>query len=122
GTRQFIAVQLPELLPGTLKSELQTIAELARYRLVQAAKGYSARKQDLGFRTYKLSDTSFAKWQMTSDVTETKLEQHLLNLRESADDQASQDALLTELLLKRGYSLTEQIDELNIAGLEICSV
>ena len=50
------------------------------------------------------------------------LEQHLLDLRDSADDDATPDALLTELLLKQGYSLTEQISEAEVAGLdaEVC--
>lgn len=135
GSRQFILVQLPEPTPEKSEARLKgykTISQLARTRLDLA--GLAALKVlenkaehrekplDIGYRSYKLSDTNFAKWQLSSDVAETELEQHLLSLRESADDQASQDDLMTELLLKRGYSLTEQIDDLDVAGLEIHGV
>ena len=50
------------------------------------------------------------------------MEQHLLDLRDSADDGASQDDLLTELLLKLGHSLTETITTKTIKGLEVREV
>lgn len=50
------------------------------------------------------------------------LEQHLLDLRDSANDDASADDLLVELLLKQGHSLTEKIAPIEIAGLELRSV
>ena len=59
---------------------------------------------------------------MTSDVDVTALEQHLLDLRDSADDDATLDSLLTEVLLKQGYSLTERIDDVEIDGLNLKSV
>lgn len=135
GTRRHIQVQLPEPVPAETVAEgagFATISEITRKRIELA--GDRVRRErgvhlsdrlaalDVGFRTYKLSDTNFAKWRLTSDVSESELEQHLLNLRESADDQAPQEALLTELLLKRGYSLTEQVDVFDVAGLEIHGV
>ena len=41
-----------------------------------------------------------------------------MDLRESASDLASIDQLLAEVLLKQGYSLSEQIRSINIDGLE----
>mgnify|MGYP000866746425 CR=1 FL=1 len=64
---------------------------------------------DVGFRSYKLADTNFAKWRLSSDVEEDALQQHLLSLRDSATDDATADDLLTEILLKQGYSLSEAI-------------
>ncbi|WP_044496526.1 site-specific DNA-methyltransferase [Nesterenkonia massiliensis] len=134
-SRRHIQVQLPEPLDEkdeAHKAGFRTIADISRKRISLAAgkiredyrenlenRGVSI---DLGFRSFRLADTNFAKWRLTSDVAETELEQHLLSLRESADDQASQEALLTELLLKRGYSLTEQVDVFDVAGLEIHGV
>ena len=47
----------------------------------------------------------------------------MLDLRESSSaDDASVDALLVEILLKQGYSLTEEISSLTIADLEVRSV
>jgi adenine-specific DNA-methyltransferase len=43
-------------------------------------------------------------------------------MRDSADDDAAPESLLTELLLKQGYSLTEQIGDREVEGLPLKSV
>lgn len=121
--RRFIMVQLPEPTPEdseARKAGFATIADISRKRIELA--GEKIGQGDTGFRTYKLTDTHFAKWRVTSDVTPTQLEQHLLDLRDSADDSASQDDLLTEVLLKLGHSLSETIATKTIAGLEVHEV
>lgn len=123
GNRRFIMVQLPEPTPEgseARKAGFATIADISRKRIQLA--GEKIGKGDTGFRAYKLADTHFAKWRVTSEVTPTQLEQHLLDLRDSADDDASQDDLLTELLLKLGLSLTETIATRTIAGLDVREV
>lgn len=123
GNRRFIMVQLPEPTPEdseARKAGFATIADISRKRIQLA--GEKIDRSDTGFRAYKLTDTHFAKWRLTSDVTPTQLEQHLLDLRDSADDDASQDDLLTELLLKLGLSLTETIATKTIAGLDVREV
>jgi adenine-specific DNA-methyltransferase len=123
GNRRFIMVQLPEPTPedsDARKAGFATIADISRKRIDLA--GENIGKGDTGFRAYKLTDTHFAKWRVTSDVTPTQLEQHLLDLRDSADDAASQDDLLTELLLKLGLSLTETVTKKTIAGLDVREV
>lgn len=123
GNRRFIMVQLPEPTPEDSEARkvgFATIADISRKRIQLA--GEKIGKGDTGFRAYKLADTHFAKWRVTSDVTPTQLEQHLLDLRDSADDEASQDDLLTELLLKLGLSLTETIATKTIAGLDVREV
>jgi len=77
---------------------------------------------DTGFRSFFLSETNFAKWQVQNDVELGKLEQHILDLRESARDGANAEILLCEILLKQGYSLTEQISSIEISGLKVSSV
>lgn len=123
GNRRFIMVQLPEPTPEdseARKAGFATIADISRKRIQLA--GEKIGVGDTGFRAYKLADTHFAKWRVTSEVTPTQLEQHLLDLRDSADDEASQDDLLTELLLKLGLSLTETIATKTIAGLDVREV
>ena len=123
GNRRFIMVQLPEPTPEdseARKAGFATIADISRKRINLA--GQKIGKGDIGFRAFKLTDTHFAKWRVTSEVTPTQLEQHLLDLRDSADDDASQDDLLTELLLKLGLSLTETIITKTIAGLDVREV
>lgn len=127
GLRRFIQVQLPEPIPersAALAAGYETISQLSRNRIgrVGEAIGMGSSSSDVGFRSYRLSDTSFSRWRVASDVETTKLEQHLLDLRDSADDDATPDALLTELLLKQGYSLTERIGDAEVEGLSLKSV
>lgn len=135
GSRKYIQVQLPEPVPDVkeLKAlEITTIAGLARHRMSVTGELLKARDEekatdgsgrlDIGFRSYNLIDTNFAKWRITSDIEANALEQHLLTLRDSSDDDANPDDLLTEILLKQGYSLTERIVPVKIAGLDVRSV
>ena len=114
------------------KAGYETIADISRERIRRAGAAIVAEKEgqldsgenplDVGFRSYKLNASNFAKWQVTSEVEAGKLGEHLLSLRGSADDDATPDDLLTEVLLKQGYSLSEQISKVDIAGLELHSV
>lgn len=129
GGRRYVLVQLPEPVEiGSTAAEqgFQTIADIARARIKRASQRLEAQLtgqgRDTGFRAFRLTDTNFAKWHVASDADASKLEQHLFDLRDSADDNANPDALLTEILLKQGYSLTEQIDDTEIDGLTLKSV
>jgi adenine-specific DNA-methyltransferase len=134
GNRKFILVQLPEPLDENSearKAGLTNISDISRKR-IKAAIAYLTQEKknlfdkekapDLGFRSYKLSDTNFSKWRVTSDVESTELEQHILNLRDSASDDAHPNELLTEILLKQGYSLTEEINEIEVSGLSLKTI
>lgn len=133
--RRHIQVQLPEPTPENSeahKAGYSTISELSRERIRRAgekirqdfSEQLSKRNTplDVGFRAYQLSDTSFSKWQVSSDTPANELEQHLLELRESANDNATPADLFVELLLKQGYSLTEDIGDVSIAGLDFKTV
>ena len=128
-SRRFYVVQLPEPLPvdspGRAKG-WNNIAEITRRRLELAGKKVSAsltgQAVDTGFRSYALADTNFTKWRVSSDVDASALEHHLLDLRDNADDDATPESLLTELLLKQGYSLTERIGDAELDGLKLKTV
>jgi adenine-specific DNA-methyltransferase len=135
GNRRYIAVQLPEPTDNesaAFKAGYRRISEITRERLRRAGDAAVARhasaiegrggQVDIGFRSFSLSDTNFTKWQVASDSDASELEQHLLDLRDSADDDATPDSLLTELLLKQGYSLTELISDYEVDGLKLKSV
>jgi adenine-specific DNA-methyltransferase len=135
GSRRHIQVQLPEPVDPESeagKAGFGTIADIARERIRRAgekikeefAEQLAGREAplDVGFRSYKLSDTSFVKWRETSAAEQNALEERLAGLRGSADDDATPEMLLTELLLKQGYSLTESVSEVEIAGLKVWSV
>ena len=128
GTRKFIMVQLPEPTPEdseASRSGLSSIADISRKRIdlagekIKHARGLGSQGLDTGFRAFKLADTNFSKWRLSSDVEEGALQQHLLGLRDSATDDATADELLTEILLKQGYSLTESVSAAEIGGLDV---
>ena len=128
-------MQLPEPTPaGSAAQEagFQTIAEISRERIRRAGKKIlenevskpdgRADSLDIGFRAYKLVDTNFAKWRADSSLSEEELADLFAGMGESADDDARPEALLTEVLLKLGFSLTEQVERVDVAGLEAFSV
>ncbi|WP_024441287.1 site-specific DNA-methyltransferase [Mycobacterium sp. UM_WGJ] len=132
GTRQHIQVQLPEPTPddsAARKAGYETIAAVGRARINLAGNNIasSAAGQlengsaplDIGYRSYGLADTNFSKWRLSSDVEEGALQQHLLSLRDSATDEATADELVTEILLKQGYSLTEAVSPAEVGGLDV---
>jgi len=136
GNRRHIQVQLPEPTPGDSAARAEGfahVAALARRRIELAGERISGTAPgeqhvlgqsavDVGFRAYRLIDTNFSKWRVASDVEPDALEQRLLDLRESAEDTASPDDLLTELLLKQGHSLIEDVRDIDVAGLDMRSV
>lgn len=135
GSRKFILVQLPEPTPEDSSARMAgyaTISEVTRERLMLVSQKLATHNQnqvfdsnpdaDFGFRSYKLTNTSFQKWLVESDTDRTKLEEHLFSLKDSANDAASADELLTEILLKNGYSLSENVKTVLIGDLAWLSV
>lgn len=131
GARRFIQVQLPEPIPEESeagRAGFRTIADISRNRILLAGQtteketkdhiGFGSQTIDRGFRSYSLADTGFAKWRVASDVDRSTLEQHLFDLRDSADYLANEDDLLTEVLLRLGYSLSEALETVIISGTE----
>ncbi len=135
GNRKHIMVQLPE--PTDEKSEAfkagyKKISDIARERINRAGEKIKAdfadklakrdTPLDVGYRTYKLADTNFTKWQgaPTGDLTE--LQARLDLMRESSNDDASEEDLLTEVLLKMGLPLTTRTQEREVAGLRVYQV
>lgn len=135
GNRHFIQVQIPEPTPTGSEARAQgfsDISAISRARIAGAGHQMSAAQRegldvpnqihDFGFRSFRLSDSSFSKWRVPSDIDADELEEQLLGLRDSADDDATPDDLLTEILLKQGFSLTDQIKPLEIGGLDMRAV
>lgn len=135
GSRRHIQVQLPE--PTDEKSDahkagFKTISDIAKERIRRAAEkikvdfaGKITEREsyfDFGFRVYKLAESNFTKWQSQSDTDKDSLQQHLLDIRESSNNAAAEEDLLTEVLLKQGISLTAPISHADVAGLSVWTV
>ena len=128
-SRRWIAVQLPEPIEEgkpAADAGFTNIADLCRSRIDRAGvvvrEELSGQGVDVGWRAFELADTCFSKWRVASDEDTTQVEQQLLNLGDSADDDATSVSLLTEILLKQGYSLTEEIGDAEVNGLKLKSV
>lgn len=128
-------MQLPEPTPeGSVAREagFETIADISRERIRRAGEKILEEESskldgrpdspDVGFRAYKLVDTNFTKWRADSGLSEDELVGLFADLADSADDHARPEALLTEVLLKLGFSLTEKIEAVEVAGLSVFSV
>jgi adenine-specific DNA-methyltransferase len=135
GNRRFISVQLPEPLANKTQADgasFERISDISRARIdragrriqetLESEKDSQSTPLDLGFRAYTLVDSNFAKWSVDSSISEEELQQEVLALENSANKEASVEELLTEVLLKQGLSLTEKIEEVEIAGLSLCAV
>jgi adenine-specific DNA-methyltransferase len=132
GSRKHIQVQLPE--PTDEKSEAykagyKKISDIARERINRAgariktdfADKLKERKTpfDVGYRTYKLSDTNFTKWQGSATADLGEVQRRLDLMRDSANDNASEADLLVEVMLKMGLPLTTRTTEQSVSGLTI---
>lgn len=138
GNRQYICVQLPE--PTDEKSEAyksgyKNIAEISKERIRRASAKIKAEAAeqtdlltedkatlDLGFRVFKLQKSNFSVWDSTHTTDPTQialqLEQHIDHIA----PEASQQAILFELLLKSGYELTTSIETLTLADKTVYSI
>ena len=123
GNRQWICVQLPEQTDGkseAYKAGYRTIADIARERIRRAGAKIRADQADklasrdvpldLGFRAYRVDDSNFKQWnELVSDPEEIR-QQALANL-DPLEEGATDDDLLTELLLKRGVSPMTEVED-----------
>lgn len=135
GNRRCISVQLPEVTAENSearKAGYSTISEITRERIRRAGKKIleeetakldgRAETLDVGFRAYRLVETNFTKWHADSALSEGELTDLFAGMSESADDDARPEELLTEVLLKLGFSLTEHIQHVDVEGLDAFSV
>lgn len=107
GRRRFVLVQLPEPQDD---AGMPTIAALTRTRVAAVA----AELGSGGFRAYQLTTAGLARPQSAA---------HGDALFVDAVDHARDDeALLTELLLARGFDLTEQVTWREVAGASVADV
>ncbi|WP_416381711.1 site-specific DNA-methyltransferase [Moraxella sp. Pampa] len=128
GNRQFIMVQLPEILDTNNASTAEgkkiiqnaidfcnennlptNIAEISKERIRRAGAKIKAenpeKKIDTGFKVFKLSDSNFKAWQIDDDISK-QLEMYIDPLKDNANEMD----IVYELLLKMGLKLTATIE------------
>jgi adenine-specific DNA-methyltransferase len=135
GKRKFICVQLPEIVSSeseAAKQGLNTIGALTRERIRRAGNKLIAKtagtldlagesKLDIGFKSYKLDRSNFKVWNSDPaafDDTGKQLELHIDHIAKDASD----EDILTELLLKSGYPLDTPITPIKNLGRRIYGV
>jgi len=138
GKRRFICAQLPE--PCDEKSEAYkagytTISEISKERIRRAAAKIKAEVEsntdllteekaplDLGFRVFKLQKSNFKVWDATLEKDAANIQLALEAHIDHIDPNASQKAILFELLLKAGFELTTPIETLTLANKTVFSI
>ena len=122
GNRQWICVQLPEQTSEkseAFKAGYANIADIARERIRRAgakirtdfADKLAEREKpfDLGFRSYSVGESNFRPWnEMVADPEEIR--QQMLDIIDPIESDATDESILTELLLKRGISPMAEVE------------
>lgn len=127
GSRRFIMVQLPEsTVEGgeAFKSGYKNICEIGKERIRRAGEkvkeesGLAGQNLDIGFRVYKLDSSNVKVWNPQAEDLATAVNnyaEHLVGGRTEED-------FLTEIMLKSGIDLVEEVEEREIAGHRVQSL
>lgn len=124
GRRRFMCVQMPEATDEqseAFRAGYQTIADIGRARIRKVIErmtnehrvqvGSEKRALDLGFKSYKLSESNFKQWRPDITHQEELLQQLAIFKEPLARPPADADALLVELLLKSGFPLAVKVEK-----------
>ncbi|GBR76495.1 adenine-specific DNA-methyltransferase [Candidatus Termititenax persephonae] len=131
GNRKFILVQIPERCAEAseaFKAGYEHISDITQERIRRVIKKIKAEKEsklklekdiDLGFKSFVLSSSNFKIWR--GDVRgEALIEQMKLHRNPVARN--DETAMLYELLLKAGLSLSAKIETIEASGANIFNV
>ena len=116
----YVMVQLPEPT-SELPAQYPTLAAITRERMKAVAKLHSEGqaqlddRTDTGFRAFRLSASNFRVWDGVPEDAAAITSQLALSIEHVADS-ASEQSILSELLLKAGYALTAKIEAVDFGG------
>ncbi len=125
--RRFIMVQLPESCEEkseAYKAGYKNICEIGKERIRRAGEkvkeeaGLAGQHLDIGFRVYKLDSSNVKVWNPQAEDLATAVNnyaEHLVGGR-------TEDDFLTEIMLKSGIDLVEEVEERKIAGHRVQSL
>jgi hypothetical protein len=116
--RRWIMVQLPEPTPEKSAARnlgYKTISELCRTRIsksidtefenVGVAEQEILQAADFGFRSFRLAESNFPVWRVSSGVSVSDLENHINEIAYFSSDEGTNFDCLIEVLIKLGFSL-----------------
>lgn len=108
GNRQFITVQIPEILDENTPAFMagyRTISEVTRLRINSIIhKAGEEKKIDSGVKAFSLAQSNFNTWQ--ADISDKEqLVRQLQNLRQAVREDCLPENMLFELILKMGVAL-----------------
>ena len=82
----------------------------------------SAEGFDLGFNVFKLAKSNFKIWDQNIEKTEQAMQLAIEEHEKHISPEATQEAILYELLLKSGFELTVPVEKLNLQGKTVYSI
>ncbi len=114
GNRKWICVQLPEETDEkseAYKAGYKNIAEISRERIRRA--GEKIGKGDVGFKSYKLSQSNYRQWQNLTDGNseEDLKKQTKLFMEKPLTDDYNERSVVYEIMIKEGFGLNSVIKE-----------
>ena len=135
GNRKFICVQLAEPCDEeneAFKAGYKNIADIGRERIRRAAKkikeenrgklDFDGKKLDLGFKSFKLSDSSFKQWR-ENIKTGGELKEHLKMFVDNKKADAKPEDMLYEIILKHSrFDLNVKVEQNSFDGIDYYSL
>ena len=132
---QFIMVQLPEPCPDkseAYKAGYETIADIGKERIRRVIRRATEEQQgelaldaainaDHGFKVFRLDQSNFKVWNGNADAFDEggrQLEAHVDHL----SHESKAEDVLYELLLKSGFPLTTNVNQLTLVGKQVFSI
>lgn len=116
--RHYVLVQLPEPLSEDHTATLSALLRRRMAAVVEARRKVPSLRNseaDLGFRGFRLGASCFTVWD-SSVSTVSEIEQQLTISVNHVVAGATEESILTELLLKAGYPLTSPVSNVDFAG------
>ena len=137
GNRKFIMVQLPEPCDEdseAFKAGYKTIADIGKERIRRVIKKLNDEeagklalndnvKQDRGFKVLKLNKSNFKQWQnLAPDTKPEQIQKQLFEHIDHINHKATPEDLLYEILIKAGFTPTERVQTVTLAGIPVFSI
>nr|WP_299073074.1 site-specific DNA-methyltransferase [uncultured Allomuricauda sp.] len=109
--RKFICIQLAEKTDEDSEAYskgYKSIADISRLRLRKVAENMNS-GADLGFKSFKLTDTNFKQWQQVKDKDAKALEEQMKLFVDPVKSSTIIQNMVYEFILKNGKSLNSKV-------------